>query len=324
MVLAACQPAPDIVHLQGRTMGTSYNVKFITDNVNTQSLKTRIDDRLIIINQLMSTYDPESELSRFNQHQSITPFALSPETLYVLQEAKRLGELTGYYLDVTLGPIVRLWGFGADAMPVTIPDEAQITEAKSISGLDKLTLVSHQAVKAIPELYVDLSPIAKGYAVDQIAELLMQSGISDFLVEIGGEMRISGNKYEGEPWRVAVEKPVSQQRAVQKVISIGDNAIATSGDYRNYYERDGKRYSHLIDPDTGKPIQHTLVSATVVHPSSMTADGLATALVVMGLEKAIQLAEQQDIPVLLISKDDDEFKEYLSPAFERNIILFQP
>ena len=150
-----------------------------------------------------------------------------------------------------------------------------------------------------------------------MAAILEQQEIHNFLVEIGGEMRLKGHRGNGDEWLVAIEKPVTTERAVQKILSVGTNAIATSGDYRNYYEQEGKRYSHLIDPRTGKPITHNLVAVTVVSPSSMTADGLATALIVMGWEEARSLAEKEDLAVLLIRKTDDGFEEYVSPAFEQ-------
>lgn len=318
--LTACSQAPQQLHLSGRTMGTTYNIKYVpVEGVDAHSLQTQVDSRLLEINKLMSTYDPDSELSRFNQWQSVEPFQLSPETADVLKEALRLGELSKGVLDVTVGPLVNLWGFGPNARPQKIPTSETITEVRSRIGLDKLAVNDDSAEKAQPGLYVDLSTIAKGYGVDQLADILLEKGIHNFLVEIGGEMRVAGKKLDGSDWRIAVEKPVTHARAMQRIISIGDNAIATSGDYRNYYELDGVRYSHLIDPRTGYPIQHNLVSVTVVHPSSMTADGLSTALIVMGLEQAMQLAVLEDIAALMVTKEGEEFVEYASPAFNRTV-----
>lgn len=308
------------VHLTGPTMGTAYNVKVRDDvGISTSELKRQIDDRLAKINQLMSTYDPSSELSLFNQHRSTTPFALSDETLSVLREAKRLGTLSDGVLDVTVGPLVNVWGFGPQAKPDVIPSQATIEALQQQTGLDKLVLGPTTASKLIPQLYVDLSTIAKGYGVDQIASLLELQGHTDYLVEIGGEMRVAGVKSNGIAWRIAIEQPVTDKRDVQSVLSIGNNAIATSGDYRNYFEEDGVRYSHLIDPRTGYPIQHNLVSVTVVHPSSMTADGLATALGVMGKEAALRLAEEQQLDVLLITREKNGFQTYTSGRFDEYI-----
>ena len=321
IVLSACSaPQPDEVHLSGSTMGTTYNVKFVaSETLEPDALQREVNALLVNINQRMSTYITDSELSRFNQLRSTEKFPMSPETLSVMSEAVRLGALSDGVLDVTIGPLINLWGFGPQSRPETIPSAGDISKAKSISGLDKLLLGDGWARKTEPELYVDLSTIAKGYGVDRVAELLERYHLRNYLVEIGGEMRVSGNKASDTPWRIAVEKPVSTERAVQKIISIGNNAIATSGDYRIYYEEHGVRYSHLINPHTGYPIKHNLVSVTVVHPSSMTADGLATALNVMGKEKAILLAERNKLAVLLISKENGEFIEYTTPEFEQFI-----
>lgn len=317
LMLASCTQAPTESHLTGHTMGTTYNVKFVNaGDVDEQQLHNDIDAALIKVNALMSTYDPESELSRFNQWHSEEPFALSPETLKVMREAKRLGKLSDGVLDVTVGPLVNLWGFGPDAKPDKRPSEQTIADVKARTGLDKLTLLDESAKKSENDLYVDLSTIAKGYGVDVVADLLAAQGLHDYLVEVGGEMRVSGHKANGVQWRIAIEKPVSAERAVQEIISIGTNAIATSGDYRNYFEENGVRYSHLIDPRTGAPITHNLVAVTVVHPSSMTADGLATALNVMGKDEALNLALQNDLAVLLITRENGEFKEYTTPKFE--------
>jgi thiamine biosynthesis lipoprotein len=326
VLLLACteQPQqPQATHLTGKTMGTTYNVKYFPVDVAlpAQEVQTQINGRLLQVNALMSTWDPNSELSRFNQSEAGVPLALSEETLLVLAEAMRLAELSGGALDVTIGPLVNLWGFGPHQRPDTIPTAAQISQAKLSMGLDKLVLDGNALSKTVDELYLDLSPIAKGYGVDVVAEYLESIGVTNYLVEIGGEMRVAGQKADGTQWLIAIEKPVDTQRAIQQVVSIGNNAIATSGDYRNYYEEDGVRYSHLLDPATGQPIGHKLVSASVVHPSSMTADGLATALIVMGTQRAQALAEDQNLAVLLITKDGDEFVEYRSPAFDKIVTL---
>jgi len=303
-------------------MGTTYNVKFVSvDGVNRMKLKQQIEQSLIDINLLMSTYIQDSELSRFNQWNSIKPFPMSAKTLKVLNEAKRLSDMSEGLLDVTVGPLVNLWGFGPKSQPVKVPTEALINMTRQLVGIDKLTIGPSSVSKAEPALYVDLSTIAKGYAVDQLAELLDTHEITNYLVEIGGEMRLSGVKASGTPWKIAIEKPETEQRSVQKIISIGTNAVATSGDYRNYYETDGVRYSHLINPNTGYPISHNLVSVTVIHPSSMTADGLATALNIMGKEKALALAETFNIAVLLITKEKDGFTEYTSTKFEQLVTV---
>lgn len=325
LIVGCVDRQPVEVHLQGTTMGTTYNVKFAPqEGVSTEAIHAEINAALVNVNALMSTYDPNSELSRFNQAPSHQPFSVSPQTRLVVDEALRLANVTQGALDITIGPVVNLWGFGPTQKPEVIPSDEQIIATLATTGVDKLEVLDDALIKSVDGLYVDLSTIAKGYGVDVIAELIEQKGIANYLVEIGGEMRVSGIKLNGQSWRIAIEKPVSKERALQKVIEIGDNAVATSGDYRNYYEQDGVRYSHLINPSTGKPIQHNLVSVTVVHPSAMTADGLATGLIVLGTEKAKALAELNDWSVILISKQGDDFVEWTSSRFEQHVTVVQP
>lgn len=320
-LLFGCFPSNNLdkkeVLLQGKTMGTTYNIKIVVegDALNTQALHANIDDLLKQVNQEMSTYIPTSELSLFNHNNSTEPVKVSAGLKRVIAEAIRIGEITEGKLDVTVGPLVNLWGFGPEHKPETIPSDQLLAETKAKIGIANLTLTDNILTKAIPELYVDLSTIAKGYGVDVVAELVEQAGIANYLVEIGGEMRVKGFKHTGELWHVAIEKPVTDERAVHQVIVPGDNAVATSGDYRNFYEVDGQRFSHIIDPDTGKPIKHKLVSVTVIHPSSMSADGLSTAMMVMGDEKALEFAKKYDLAAYLISKTDDGFVEQSTVKF---------
>ena len=324
LVLFGCSnAATDQEHyFSGQTMGTTYNVKYVTnDQLDHEQLKQSVEQRLIEINQLMSTYIDDSELSLFNISAPNSPYLLSQETAFVVAEALRIGALSEGALDVTVGPLVNLWGFGPTKRPETIPTASQITQAKRFSGLDKLQLNGLELTKTVDGLYLDLSTIAKGYGVDAISQLLADAKLDNFLVEIGGEMRVSGTKANGEAWRIAIEKPVTTERAVQRIISVGNHAVATSGDYRNYFEEAGVRYSHLIDPNTGYPIQHKTVSATIVHPSSMTADGLATAMMVLSPEQAKALAEKENLALLLVFKEGDGFIEYQSPAFQQIVTI---
>ena len=320
LLVACSSPQPNEQVIYGKTMGTTYTVKYVDSqetNIVLPALKAEIDDALIQVNALMSTYDPKSELSMLNKAPANTPFPISEQTAYVLNEAIRLNELSSGTLDVTVGPLVNLWGFGPDKRPETIPSQEQVRAVREFVGIDKFTLQNGVVTKQHESVYIDLSTIAKGYGVDVVADILESNDIGDYLVEIGGEMRVAGQKSNGSAWRVAVEKPVTtQRREAQKIFSIGNNAIATSGDYRIYFEYDGKRYSHLIDPNTAYPITHNLVSVTVVHPSSMTADGLATALNVMGPEKAKALAERNNLSVFMVLKEGEAFVEYSSPSFE--------
>ncbi len=323
ITLSACFPSntsgKTSVLLQGRTMGTTYNIKIVAtlEQVEDLKLQQKIDAVLKQINQQMSTYIPSSEISQFNQSRSTKPVEVSSGFARVLAESIRLGTLTKGALDVTVGPLVNLWGFGPEHRPDKVPSEALITATRKKIGLSNLRLEGDQLSKKIPELYLDLSTIAKGYGVDVVAELIERNGFTDYIVEIGGELRLKGFKHTGELWVVAIEKPLTTERSVQQYLVPKDNAIATSGDYRNYFEADGKRFSHIIEPDTGKPINHNLVSVTVIHPSSMTADGLSTALMVMGLEKGMTFAVKNNLAALFIAKTEHGFNEQFTVKFKQ-------
>ncbi len=318
LVLAGCEKPVEQVHLSGPTMGTTYNVKYIAEEgqPSAEDLQLEIDRLLEEVNDQMSTYRKDSELSRFNQTQNSEPFAVSPQTAIVVKEAIRLNGLTLGALDVTVGPLVNLWGFGPEARPEVVPTEEELAARKANIGIRHLFVDGNTLAKDIPNLYVDLSTIAKGWGVDVLAEYIQSQGIENYMVEVGGEMRLKGLNREGVKWRIAIEKPSVEERAIQDIIEPGDMAVATSGDYRNYFERDGIRYSHIINPETGKPISHKVVSVTVLDKSSMTADGLATGLMVLGEELGMKVAEEHNIPAFMIVKTDDGFKELASEAYK--------
>nr|WP_206384330.1 FAD:protein FMN transferase [Vibrio fluvialis] len=318
LLLAGCEQPPQQVHLSGPTMGTSYNIKYLQQDglPSSDDLHKEIDRLLEEVNDQMSTYRKDSELSRFNQYQGIDPFEVSNQTATVVREAIRLNGLTEGALDVTVGPLVNLWGFGPEARPEVVPTDAELAERKANTGIHHLSVDGNKLSKDLPHLYVDLSTIAKGWGVDVVANYIESQGIHNYMVEVGGEIRLKGLNRDGVPWRIAVEKPTVDERSIQEIIEPGDMAIATSGDYRNYFERDGVRYSHIINPQTGRPIHNRVVSVTVLDKSCMTADGLATGLMVLGDEKGIEIAEQNHIPVFMIVKTDDGFKEIASSAFK--------
>jgi thiamine biosynthesis lipoprotein len=329
MLWSCGERKPPIVSLKGATMGTTYNIKYINvDSASTTltsaQMQTQIDNLLVDINLLMSTYIPDSELSRLNASSANVAFPISPETEYVIQEALKLNRLSDGILDITVGPLVNLWGFGPNKRPNKMPSDDRLAEIRSYVGIDKFSLENSTITKTNANVYLDLSTIAKGYAVDEIAKLLSSQGLANYLVEIGGEMRLAGTKINQEKWLVAIEKPKVGARSLQQIISIGDNAIATSGDYRNYFEEEGVRYSHLINPKTGYPIKHNLVAVTVVAPQCIEADGLATALIVMGAERGIKLAEDNNIAALFITKEGEQFVEYQSTEFVSLVEVIEP
>lgn len=320
--ISSCsKPEPKLLALQGQTMGTYYQIKYVADtdlSLSSSQIQAEIDKRLEDVNNQMSTYRPDSELSRFNQAEK--SLVISAPLKFVMQASLVIFEDSQGAFDVTVGPLVNLWGFGPDKRPTKVPSDELIAEKKKSVGSHYLTLENNKLSKTEKDLYVDLSSIAKGYGVDQVALYLQSIGINNYLVDIGGELRVQGTKPADEPWTLAIERPSAGQN-VQRLIQIGDNAIATSGDYRNYYEFDGIRYSHTINPKTGKPINHKLVSVTVINKSSMLADGLATAITVLGPEAGLEFAEKQQLAVFLIAKKGEDFVEYYTPEFAPYLLV---
>jgi FAD:protein FMN transferase len=306
----------------GMTMGTSYNIKAskLPDSLTPKEINRQIKELLDKVNGQMSTYQKDSELSLFNQNTSTDWLPVSAEFYDVIKEALKISQLSGGLFDVTVGPLVNLWGFGPDEMRLSPPDEAVIKDKLNQIGYHRLKLKDGGLFvkKDIPGLYVDLSGIAKGYGVDQVASLLERLGIMDYMVEIGGEIRVKGKNNQGHPWQIAVEKPTAEKRVIEKVLAITDTGMATSGDYRNYFEVDGVRFSHTIDPRTGRPINHKLASVTVLSETSMEADGLATAFMVLGPGEGYQFAEQNHIAAFFIIKSDKGFDEKMSTAFAQS------
>lgn len=322
-VLSGCDQAVaerPMLEVHGRTMGTFYGVKVIGDFPGgQQALQSQVDALLKHYNDEISTYDPNSALSKFNQQQSVEPFPISQDMADLIISALRVGQRTQGVLDVTVGPLVNLWGFGPDKRPVKTPTDEQIATARSRVGINRLHVevsADHAVLrKDVPSLYVDLSTIGEGFGADKVAEFLEARGVHDYLVEIAGASRSRGVNAKGDPWKLAIQKPTDELQDIQAIIIPDGRAVSTSGSYRNYYELDGKRYSHIIDPVTGQPITHKLVSATVITPTALEADGLDTALMVMGPEKALAFAKEQNLAVYLVSKTEQGFKAEYSPAF---------
>lgn len=327
-VLAGCEnPATErpMLEIHGRTMGTFYGVKVIGDFPGGQpALQTQVDSLLKHYNDEISTYDQNSSLSKFNQQQTTAPFPVSQDMADIVISALRVGQRTQGVLDVTVGPLVNLWGFGPDKRPIKTPTDEQITVARQRMGIQHLHVdvsADHAALrKDVPNIYVDLSTIGEGFGADKVAEFLESRGVHNYLVEIAGASRSRGVNAKGEPWKLAIQKPTDELDEVQAIVKPDGRAISTSGSYRNYYELDGQRYSHIIDPATGKPITHRLVSATVITPTALEADGLDTALMVMGPEKALAFAKQQRLAVYLVIKIDNGFKAEYSESFEPYLV----
>ena len=315
-LLAGCDSDPVIIKFSGPIMGTQYHVSVVEkegislDSAGQQALAEGIKNTLVDVDLKMSTYKAQSELSRFNQAEAGNWFPVSAETAAVVTEALQIAGASQGAFDPTIGPLVNLWGFGPDQKPDQVPSDADLALAYERVGYGFVAVKglagNTPALRKDKAVYLDLSAIAKGYGVDQVARYLEQQGYHHFLVEVGGELQLKGRKHDGSPWRIAIEKPSSSGQVVQQVLAITDIAVATSGSYRNYFEAEGVRFSHTIDPKTGAPITHKLASVTVLHPSCATADAMATALMVMGPEKGIDFAREQGLAVYMLVKADGE------------------
>jgi thiamine biosynthesis lipoprotein len=324
LTLLGCGDRPfDHFKLSGPTMGTSYHITILeSDSVETnqEELQHVIDQQLLLINQQMSTYKLDSELSLLNKNLVGDWQNVSANLFDVLMMGLELGWLTNGAFDITVGPLVELWGFGpkSEELPNNVPGEQHIKDVLQNTGFEHIefNLENNGIVKKKP-VTLDLSGIAKGYAVDKVAELLLYAGYRHFMVEIGGELRLQGHSPRGTPWTIAIEQPdAGGFGEAYQAVNVSDAGMATSGDYRNYFEKEGKRYSHTIDPANGYPIDHKLASVTVIAQTSAYADGLATAISVMGSEKGLQLAQQQDLAIYMIIKTEQGFDSIASDAFK--------
>ena len=306
-----------IVLINGLTMGTTYSIKIKTADaaVNKEKIRADIEKILLEINQKMSTYIVDSELSVINFSNSLDSNLISDDLFKVISHANTISKTTNGAFDITVGPLVNLWGFGPNKSENKIPSNEEIELIKKNIGYMKIYLNKETtSIKKLhPDLYVDLSGIAKGFAVDKIALYLNSYNLENYLVEIGGELIAKGTNEDNEVWQIGIENPNNN---LAKIIGLKDIAMATSGDYRNYFEKNGVRYSHTINPNTGKPIKHKLASVTVLDKTAMNADALATAFMVLGPAKTIELANELKIGVYLIIKNDENFYEEYNEYFE--------
>lgn len=301
-----CSPAPTLDKhvLQGTTMGTYYRVTlFVEDSSVLAQLSKEIDATLEEVNQSMSTYIADSEVSRFNALEPGEFIDIQASTQNVIEEALRISRLTDGHFDITVAPLVELWGFGPSGQITKQPSREVVTDALARVGYQGLQLDGNRLTKITAGLGIDLSAIAKGFAIDQVANLLVTNGFDNWLIEVGGELRGSGSNLE-KPWRIAIETP-TLDGTLEHVVALCNEAIATSGDYRNFVEIDGQRYSHAIDASTGYPVRNRIASASVMHASAMTADALATALLVMQAQEAERFARAHQLDVYLILRSDD-------------------
>lgn len=316
--LAGCQRPESPVDFTGAAMGTSYKVRIVGADVGSTRVAIGIEQVLESVDADMSTYREDSALSRFNAqplHQWIT---VSPAIVELVRKAEKWHALSAGSFDITLGSVVNTWGFGPENM-TTMPDNRVVSSAMRQVGQKALSFREDPpALYKSKAVSLDLSAIAKGYAVDLIADSLEAQGFDRYLVEVGGEVRVRGLNAQNEAWHVAVEKPDERSSGTPlRAIRLTQGALATSGDYRNFFEHEGRRYSHMIDARTGWPVQGRLASVTVWAPLAADADGWATLLAVSGYEKGFELAQAENIAALFVLRTERHFTEKMTPQFER-------
>ena len=322
-LLVGCDAPLPVHELTGGAMGTSFSVKVVAppDGLDTEALRRDVEATLAETEQSMSTYIPDSELSRFNASDETGWQPVSRTLCAAIDEAQAISTLTGGAFDVTVGPLVDLWGFGPGDQVTQPPAKDRI--ATVMAGVGNALLHADCSMPAVRKdvagLRVDLSAFAKGLGVDRIAALLDGYGIDNYLVEIGGELRMRGTNARDENWSIAIETPVAAARSVHTILSLTDSAMATSGDYRNYFEHDGTFYSHTIDPRSGYPISHDAASVTVVADTTAMADALATALLVLGPGAGLELAARERIAAFFLLRIGDTIEERMSPVFATEI-----
>lgn len=297
--------------LTGETMGTRYTIKYLHRGEagvqERDSLQAAVEAVLGSVQRGMSIFLPDSELARFNRHGEGSPFPMSADTFHVFQRAIQIGQESGGAFDITVGPIAGLYGFGPDPFRVNLPSDEELALLRSCVGHEMLELdaAARTVRKMRADVRCDLSAIAKGHGVDRVSAILDQRAIADYMVEIGGEVRARGCNREGRPWQIAIERPVPDRSEVHRVIPLMNRAIATTGDYRVFYVKEGKRISHTIDPRTGRPVEHSLASVTVIGDDCESADAWATALMVLGPEEGGVLADRRGMAAMFLIRGQD-------------------
>jgi thiamine biosynthesis lipoprotein len=290
-------------------------------------LQSSIEAVLASVDSRMSTYKADSELSKLNAEARAGEAGISAELAGLIQTSQRIFALSGGAFDITIGPLVNVWGFGPDRAQAPSPEEQAAAAARV--GMDQVTVSAgdggHLLVRARDAIYIDLSAIAKGYAVDEVAKSIEAAGHARYLVEIGGEIRARGLNRNDVPWAVGIETPDGGPQDIVRIISLSGNALATSGNYRNLRLVDGRSVTHILDPRNGQPVSHGLGSVSVIHPQCSEADALATALYVLGWDEGFELAQREGIAALFLRRSSEgRTQERATDAFKQVIKTASP
>lgn len=320
VTLTACDNnAERIEVLSGPTMGSTYTIKYVK-NASTpaaDAVGVEVQNILDEVDRQMSTYRLDSDIARFNQSPANTCMKMPQPVLELAQYGDDLSRASDGAFDLTLSPLLDLWGFGPQARGKQVPSAADIAQAQQRVGYQHVRVEGDQLCKDA-DVTVEFNSIAAGYTVDRVSERFTQLNIDSYMIEITGELIAKGRKPDGSPWRIALEQPLADgQQVIQRILDIDGYGINTSGDYRNYFEEDGVRFSHTLDPQVGAPISHRLASVTVIDPSTLHADGLGTLLLVLGPERGLAFAEKHGVAAFFVTRDGDGFATQVSSEFSR-------
>lgn len=317
----ACSKSPELSKIEGFAQGTTYHLTFVLPADSTAELatiETAVNDEFARMDKSLSNYRDDSIIETFNAQQTTDAVAVDAELVALVEEARKVHRASHGCYDLTVKPLFDLWGFKKDVF--SPPSDADLAQTMALIGLDNLeTIDSTHLRKKIPNLRIDVSSIGQGYAVGQIVKVLEQYGVQEYLVEIGGELKVKGKKPDGEAWRIALEKPLPNERKMHKIVSFDTGAplsLMASGTYRHFFDSNGKRYSHILDARSGKPVEHNTVSVAILHENPTIADAWSTALLCLGTGEGLKVANDNQLAVLFVDQQGDELIEAQSDAMK--------
>ncbi|MFO2465154.1 FAD:protein FMN transferase [Pseudomonas sp. 15FMM2] len=317
-MLGGCGASESLEAFGGQTMGSTYSIKYVRNpgTPATSDLQPQVQSILGEVDRQMSTYRSDSDIEHFNDLPANSCRPMPEPILHLVRTGEQLSQASGGAFDLTVEPLLNLWGFGPQAREIKIPEPMALAQARLRVGHQHLRIAGSQLCKDAA-VQVDFNSIAAGHTVDRIAERLEQLGIDRYLVEVTGELKAAGRKPDGAPWRVGLEEPRDDQQVAERIIAVDGFGVSTSGDYRNYFQQDGRRYSHTLDARSGAPITHQLASVTVLAPSALMADGLSTLLLVLGPEEGWNYAEEHRIAVFFVMREGSAFVTRSNKVFEQ-------
>lgn len=315
--LSACGDRAQLTKLEGFVQGTTYHLTYVAPKgVDTTAVQTAVNNEFARIDKALSNYRDNSAIEIFNTQKTTEPVLVDEELVKLVEIARTIYKASGGCYDLTIKPLFDLWGFKKDVF--SPPEPEALAQTLAQVSMEKLeTLPGNRLRKQVPELRIDVSSIGQGYTVERIAQLLESFGVEHYLAEIGGELKIRGHKPDGKPWRIALEKPLPNERTLHKIVSFDDGqpmALMASGTYRHFFDQDGRRYSHILDARNGKPVEHDTVSVALLHPDPTLADAWSTALLCLGTEAGMAVADAESLPVLFVEQKNNELIEHYSRA----------